>query len=169
MKFAESGTTDQIVDNFESAWVSERPDLDPAAVATDLRLNMTAQLFSERCSEALTEHGFEWWEYDVLSRLRREGAPYQCTVQELADILPVSSGALTNRLDKLEKRRLVSRSLDTSDRRRVIVTLKPSGLKRVDKAAEARFLAASRTLSVLSASEQRRLNNILDKLIEANR
>lgn len=159
---------EQLVNEFEQAWISERPDLNPAAVGTDLRLNLAAKLFSERCVESLVEHDLEWWEYDVLSRLRREGSPYKCSVQELADILPVSSGALTNRLDKLEQRSLISRTPDSADRRRVIVKLKPEGRKRVDIAATARFGAASRTLDVLDTDERRDLNALLDKLLVRN-
>jgi DNA-binding MarR family transcriptional regulator len=160
--------TEHVVNDFEQAWMSERPDLNPAAVGTDLRLNLAAQLFSERCVESLMEHDLEWWEYDVLSRLRREGSPYKCSVQELADILPVSSGALTNRLDKLEQRSLITRTQDKADRRRVIVKLKPEGRKRVDTAAEARFDAASRTLGVLNIDERMSLNRLLDKLLVCN-
>ncbi len=168
MKQKTSFETEHVVNDFEAAWESERPDLNPAAVGTDLRINLAAQLFSERCVESLAEHDLEWWEYDVLSRLRREGSPYKCTVQELADILPVSSGALTNRLDKLEQRRFISRTPDKSDRRRVIVKLKPEGRRRVDTAAEDRFDAANRTLGVLNVDERISLNLLLDKLLLGN-
>lgn len=168
MNNKKSTDTDQIVAEFEQSWISERPDLNPAGVGTDLRLNLAAQLFSDRCVESLVEHDLEWWEYDVLSRLRREGSPYKCTVQELADILPVTSGALTNRLDKLEQRSLISRTPDKTDKRRVIVKLKPEGRKRVDTAATARFGAASRTLDVLDANERHKLNALLDKLLLRN-
>ena len=106
----------QAIDYFEDSWSLERPDLDPEAVSTDLRLQLVAHQFSQNSTAALTEFGLELWEYDVLSALRRQGEPFECAVSAISDILPLSSGALTNRLDRLVKRRLVSRKNDTKDR-----------------------------------------------------
>ena len=157
----------QTIDIFEDCWVAERPDLDPEAVSTDLRLQLAALRFSQNSTAALTEFDLEWWEYDVLSALRRQGQPYECAVNEISDILPLSSGALTNRLDRLVKRQLVSRKNDTEDRRRVLVRLTSKGFALADQAATKRFAAAAKSLDRLTESEWNTLDTLLDKLIQS--
>lgn len=153
------------ISEFKKTWAHERPDLDPAAVATDLRMQLVARYFADSSSTALSDFDLEWCEYDMLSALRRVGSPYKCTVSSLNDILPLTSGALTHRLNLLVGRKLVTRQNDEADRRRVLVKLTPKGLRLVETAATARFQAAQSVVDILSGSEKKSLDLLLDKLI----
>ena len=154
-----------IIQVFEKSWINQRPDLDPSSVSIDMRMQLAARKFLDTSNLALAEYDLEWWEYDVLSALRRAGEPYESPVNKLSDILPLTSGALTNRINQLLARKLVTRRNDSKDRRRVMVRLSASGKKLVDAAATARFEAANDTANVLSNVEQTQLNGLLDKLI----
>lgn len=153
------------ISDFKNAWTEERPDLDPAAVATDLRMQLVARHFVDSSNSALADFDLEWWEYDMLSALRRIGKPYVCAVNSISDILPITSGALTHRLNRLVERELVTRQGDDDDRRRVMVKLTSKGLRLVNRAATARFQAAENTVESLSGSERSNLDRILDKLL----
>ncbi len=153
------------ITQFKDAWTHERPDLDPTAVATDLRMQLVARHFADSSNSALADFDLEWWEYDVLSALRRIGKPYICAVNSMNDILPLTSGALTHRLNRLVDRKLVTRRGDDDDRRRVLVKLTSKGLRLVNNAATARFQAAESTVDSLSETDRASLDRILDKLL----
>src|SRR4051794_16833985 len=80
-------------------------------------------------TETLAEHGLKWEEWSVLAILRRAGEPYRLSAGELAQHAAISSGAMTNRLDRLEANGLVRRLRDPSDRRGVLVELTPKGIE----------------------------------------
>ena len=159
-------TPDEIV-AFEDDWSEQRPDLDPSAVATELRLQQLSRRNWERNVDALATLDLEWWAYDLLSELRRLGPPYQCPVNQLSKIIPLTSGALTHRLDGLVERKLVSRGSDANDRRKVLIKLTAVGRKLVDKAATARFEAAEEAFEPLTKTERKKLNTLFDKLLSA--
>lgn len=161
----QNGYVPEAISNFESDWSVERPDLNPSGVSLDMRLQCVAHHFSEATSEALAAFDLEWWEYDVLSELRRLGKPYERSVNEINDILPLSSGARTHRLNRLVQRQLVTRRNDDIDRRRVMVRLTDAGFQLVDEAATARFSAAAHAAGRLSHTEKARLNTLLNKLL----
>lgn len=159
--------TPEVIISFEKSWAQQRPDLDPSAVATELRVQQLARRHSELSASALTGFGLEWWAYDVLSELRRIGSPYECPVNQLSRIIPLTSGALTHRLDGLVARKLVTRGSDSHDRRKVLIKLTAAGKKLVDKAATARFDAAEKAFQPLSAAERTKLNTLFDKLLSS--
>lgn len=161
----QNGYVPEAISDFENDWSLERPDLDPAGVSLDMRVQCVAHHFSEATSEALAAFDLEWWEYDVLSELRRLGKPYERSVNEINDILPLSSGARTHRLNRLVQRQLVTRRNDDIDRRRVMVRLTEAGFRLVDEAATARFSAAGNAANGLSNAEKARLNTLLNKLL----
>ncbi len=153
------------VTNFQKSWSEQRPDLDTSNVATELRLQLLAHRHSELNASVLSEYGLEWWAYDMLSELRRMGAPYECPVNQLSKIIPLTSGALTHRLDGLVERKLVRRGADKQDRRKVIIKLTAAGKKLVDKAATARFDASDLAFRALSKAERKSLDKLCDKLL----
>jgi len=155
----------EAISHFEADWSAQRPDLDPTGVSMDMRIQMVALHFYKLASEALLEFDLEWWEYDVLSELRRIGKPYESAVNDLSDILPLSSGARTHRLNRLVERKLVNRRHDDVDRRRVLVKLSTAGFRLVDNAATARFSAADEAMNVLSKTEKNRMNTMLNKIL----
>ena len=152
------------IDRVLMDWSEERPDLSTEALGIVLRIQTLAKSLADQLTDQLAELGLEWWEYDVLSVLRRQGKPFSMSSTEIAESIMLSTGALTNRVDGLQEKGLVSRSEDPDDRRRVIVTLTPKGEKLVNEATETRFQSAADALSDIPEKQQVRLNSLLRKL-----
>ena len=153
------------VDRIVEAWQRERPDLDVAPLTILSRLLRLARHLDLARGSAFAEHDLEGWGFDVLSALRREGAPYQLSPGQLVAQTLVTSGTMTNRVDRLAARGLVSRGPDPSDRRGVKVRLTTSGRTVVD-AAMADLLDRERImLNQLPASERDHLAELLRQLL----
>jgi DNA-binding MarR family transcriptional regulator len=153
------------VDRIVEAWQRERPDLDVAPLTILSRVLRLARHLDLARGSAFAEHDLEGWGFDVLSALRREGAPYQLSPGQLVAQTLVTSGTMTNRVDRLAARGLVSRGPDPSDRRGVKVTLTTAGRTVVD-AAMADLLDRERILlNQLSPSEQGHLAELLRQLL----
>ncbi len=133
------------VDRIVGAWARERPDLDVSPLQVLSRVSRLARHLDLARRAAFAEHGLDTWEFDVLSALRRAGAPYALSPGRLVAQTLVTSGTMTNRVDRLEQRGLVARSPDPADRRGVMVTLTPTGQAAVD-AAMADLLERERSL-----------------------
>ena len=108
--------------------------------------------------------GVEPWEFDVLSALRKAGAPYQLSPTALVQQTMVSSGTMTNRIDRMVTRKLVERRTDPNDGRGVIVMMTASGRERVDEAITSLVHDETALLSRMSPAEQERLSSLLRKL-----
>src|SRR6478672_3918958 len=124
------------VDEIVEAWHRERADLDLAPVEVFSRIGRLSRLLDKARREAFTTHRIEPWEFDVLAALRRAGKPYQLTPGSLLRQTMVTSGTMTNRVDRLAQRGLVERSPDPTDRRGVLVRLTTAGKRAVDGAFE---------------------------------
>jgi DNA-binding MarR family transcriptional regulator len=122
------------VDRLVEAWHRERPDLDVSPLAVLSRVTRLARHLDRARREAFTDHDLETWEFDVLAALRRAGAPYELSPGQLLTVTLVASGTMTNRIDRLAGRGLVTRRPDPGDRRGVLVTLTDDGRSRVDAA-----------------------------------
>ena len=122
------------VDRIVAAWQRERPDLDVSPLEVLSRLSRLARYLDRARRAAFAEHGLEPWDFDVLSALRRAGAPYQLSPGQLATQTLVTSGTMTNRVDRLAGQGLVERYPDPGDRRGVQVRLTGAGRERVDGA-----------------------------------
>jgi DNA-binding MarR family transcriptional regulator len=156
-----------IIDELRADWSEQRPELDTEAMGVVLRIQALAKILGDQAAERLSEYSLHWWQYDVLSALRRQGRPYRLMATELAEAGRLTSGAMTNRIDRLESEGLVRRLHDTQDRRRVLVELTASGRKLVERAMEARFETAARALSGLSRQQRRQLSNLLRDVLLA--
>lgn len=121
--------------------------------------------FSRDATKALEPLELELWEYDVLSALRRQGQPFALAASRLALETDLSTGAMTNRIDRLETRGLVRRLPDKLDRRGVLVRLTSQGQKVIDTAIQCRLDAARNSLQALSPAEQKQLANLLRTVI----
>jgi DNA-binding MarR family transcriptional regulator len=153
------------VDELVDAWRRERPDLDVEPLQVLSRVTRLARYLDRARREAFSDHQLETWEFDVLAALRRTGAPYELSPGALLTQTLVSSGTMTNRIDRLVAQGLVARRPDPADRRGVLVALTPDGLVRVDEAL-ADLLASERAiLDVLSEPERRRLAQLLRVLV----
>lgn len=150
-----------IIDQLQTDWGQQRPDLDAGPMGVVLRIQALARILGDQAALRLQQFNLHWWQYDVLSVLRRQGKPFTMAATRLADSAMLTSGAMTNRIDHLESEGLVRRLNDPDDRRRVLVQLTKKGLKLVEKASEARFEAANEALDNLSASQRNTLNDLL--------
>lgn len=153
------------VDDILDQWSEERPELDAASLGVVIRVMSLYRTFLRQASSALQPLELELHEYDVLAALRRQGAPYQLSASALATETELSTGAMTNRVDRLEKRGLVRRQADEVDRRGVNVSLTTDGVRTVDQAIALRLDAADVSLRSLSTSERIRLAALLRKVV----
>lgn len=131
------------------------------------RLNEASHLIMRRKLEPLfASFGLQAGEFDVLATLRRSGAPYALTPTALYEATMMSSGGMTNRIDRLEKGGLVERRKHPTDRRGTLVALLPKGKTLIDAAVAAHVDNERTVLSALTASEQKTLSRLLAKLIQ---
>jgi DNA-binding MarR family transcriptional regulator len=153
------------VDDLVAAWRSERPDLDVEPLQVLSRVSRLSRHLDRARRAACWDHGLEPWEFDVLSALRRQGQPYQLSPGALLRTTLVTSGTMTNRIDRLEQAGLVRRQPDPQDKRGVLVGLTESGAARVD-AALADLVASERALlAPLAAGERAALADLLRALL----
>ena len=153
------------VDRIVQAWHRERPDLDVAPLHVLSRVSRLARHLDLARGAAFAEHGLEGWEFDVLSALRRAGAPYELSPGQLVAQTLVTSGTMTNRVDRLAARGLVERLPDPRDRRGVLVRLTASGRATVDGALEGLLRRERDLLAGLDAADQKRLAGLLRSLV----
>lgn len=146
-------------------WLMQRPDLDTSALAATVRVLMLHKTFLKLATDSLAEMDLELWEYDVLSALRRQGAPFKLSATELARTTSLSGGAMTNRIDKLAEKNLVRRERDPHDRRGVIVALTDAGQGVIDKAIQLRLDAADKGVQGLTKKERATLASLLRKVV----
>lgn len=153
------------VDAFLGQWAKERPDLDVAPMGPVGRLHRATWLAEREVRDYFRTQGLEPWEFDVLATLRRCGPPYTLSPKELAATTMVGSSALTNRVDHLFRRELVTREVDPDNRRRLLITLTPAGVELVDRVVEGHVDNERRLLKGLDTAERQELDRLLRKLL----
>jgi DNA-binding MarR family transcriptional regulator len=156
---------DDLVDGVILQWQRERPDLDPMPMAVMGRLVRSCALFDRELSPVFNEFGLNGGEFDVIATLRRAGKPYALTPNQLLQTLMLTSGSMTNRIDRLEAKQLVSRSPDPTDRRGVLVALTAKGLEVIEQALVHHLAKGEALLSGLSLQERQQLALLLKKLL----
>jgi DNA-binding MarR family transcriptional regulator len=154
------------VDAIVDAWARERPDLDVAPLQVLSRVTRLGQHLDSARSRAFTKHELDTWEFDVLAALRRSGDPYALSPGQLAAATLVTSGTITNRVDRLEARGLVRREPDPTDRRGVRVLLTADGQTRVDGALNDLLESEREILSGISEDESATLAQLLRQLMQ---
>ncbi|MFZ2504391.1 MAG: MarR family transcriptional regulator [Nocardioides sp.] len=153
------------VDDLLDAWARERADLDLTPVAIFSRITRLGRHLDLARRDAFAAHEVESWEFDVLAALRRAGAPYELSPGRLLRETLVTSGTMTNRIDRLEARQLVTRRPDPNDRRGVLVRLTKAGKTAVDGAFEALVKAEKEWLGDLPEADRDRLAGLLRALL----
>lgn len=153
------------VDELVEAWGRERSDLDLAPVEVFSRLTRLARLLDRERRAAFAAVGIEPWEFDVLAALRRAGEPYQLTPGALLRQTLVTSGTMTNRVDRLVARDLVDRLPDPRDRRGVLVRLTTAGRRSVDDAFESLLDRERSLLAALPPEDRDSLARLLKLLM----
>ena len=152
------------VDGLVASWQAERPDLDTEPLQVLSRVSRLARHLDRARRAAFAAHGLAAWEFDVLSALRRAGSPFQLSPKSLLQQTLVSSGTMTNRIDRLVARGLVERRTDPNDGRGILVQMTAQGLTRVDAAITRLVDAEAELLDGLSAADAERLAGLLRKL-----
>lgn len=147
-------------------WETECPELDLEAAATLERLLRLGRLLDEVVGEAAAGHGMRRAELDVLLALCRAGSPFQLTPSQLSELLLVSSGTLTSRLDRLEHKELIVRRPNPSDRRSMGVRLSERGRRIARQAIDALVADGQRILAPLDGAERAGLDRAASKMID---
>jgi DNA-binding MarR family transcriptional regulator len=153
------------VDLIVEAWHRERPDLDVQPLSVLSRVTRLARHLDHARAEAFQIHDLDGWEFDVLAALRRAGHPYALSPGQLSSQTLVTSGTMTNRVDRLVERGFVRRSPDPSDRRGVRVELTDSGKRAVDGAFTDLLKREHALLESLTDTERSELADLLRTLM----
>jgi DNA-binding MarR family transcriptional regulator len=153
------------VDALVDAWSRERPDLDVSPMRVLSRVTRLARHLDRQRAAAFSAHGLESWEFDVLAALRRAGEPNRLSPGQLLRETMVTSGTMTNRVDRLAARGLVERDLHPEDKRGVLVRLTDAGRVAVDAALVDLLDAERELLAGMAEEEQHELAQTLRRLL----
>jgi len=148
------------VDRIASEWSTVRPDVDSSPLEVIGRVSRLSKLVDRRLAESFARFDLEAWMYDVLATLRRIGEPHELSAGDLVRQTMVTTGAVTNRIDRLEQRGLVER-VGATDRRKVIVRLTPAGLALVDEVVVSHMATEHEVLAALSPRQRDDLARLL--------
>lgn len=153
------------VDGLIAAWRRELPGEDVEAMQVWSRIHRLSDLLDAARRESFARHGLESWEFDVLAALRRSGEPYRLSPGALTRETHVTSGTMTNRVDRLVARGLVNRESHPEDGRGVIVSLTPAGRKVVDSSLLDLLATEDELLSGIPGVQQEQLVAALRHLL----
>ncbi|GGX18854.1 MarR family winged helix-turn-helix transcriptional regulator [Streptomyces chryseus] len=157
-------TDDDAVDRIVGQWQRERPDLDPGPMHVVGRITRLHWALDEHLCRVFARYDLGRGEFDVLATLRRSGPPFELTAGELRGAAMVTSGAVTKRVDRLERAGLVGRRAAEDDARGRLIRLTGRGRDLVDEALEAHVKNEARLLAGLTADERSTLTDLLRKL-----
>jgi len=153
------------VDRICAQWAVERPELDTGPMAVVGRIHRVAGLLDTGLRTVFAEAGLGNGDFDVLAGLRRAGAPYTLTPGQLTASLMVTSGAVTKRIDRLERAGLVARSRSDADGRGREIRLTDEGLRLTDDLVARHWANEDRLIGALSQRERDQLVGLLRKLL----
>ena len=155
------------MDRMLDVWVREIPGLDRLTEGIVERIDTLARYFNHSMEATLAEFGLDRRTHRVLGRLRYQGPPYRLSAGELAEGMGLSSGAMTNRLDRLEAAGLVRRLPDPDDRRGVLIEPTEAGHAAWDSATDTQARREALIASALSEKEKDQLHALLRRLMRA--
>lgn len=155
------------LDEIVAQWNRERPDVDVSAMGIIGRIGRLERMIRPRLNAVFATHALESWEFDVLATLLRNGPPHQLTPGQLLESMMITSGAMTNRIQRLEQRRFVERVQSPTDGRQVLVTLTEAGRRKADDALIDHAANEAAIVSELKPAQQRQLTNLLRTLHHA--
>lgn len=153
------------IDRVEQAWRRERPDIDVSSVGIVSRIWRVGRHLERERKERLAQLGTDRVTLDVLAMLRRSGPPYRRTAGELTHASLITSGGVSQRLDKLERAGMVTRHIHPEDRRRIDVELTPAGMQLVDSVLADLMEHESKLLDELSDTDKEDLRRTLKRLL----
>lgn len=161
---AKAGGTDNL-DAIVSEWVEQRPDFDARPLAIFSRLLRLDRHIDHLRRSVFAQYELEGWAFEMVTELRRARPGHQLTAGQLMKKTLVSSGTITNRIDRLEELNLVRRVRDKHDGRVVIVQLTDKGLKVADEAMAALLAKQWELLAPFSQEELRTVRKFLRDLL----
>jgi DNA-binding MarR family transcriptional regulator len=155
------------VDQILAQWARERPDLDCSPMGVVGRISQLQREVFLAQRATFARHGLDVPSFDVLAALRRAGPPYQLTPTALMRTALVTSGAITQRLDRLEEKGLITRERSEADGRAVVVTLTEAGRASLDATLPDHLETERRLLAGLSGDDLDALAGLLRRLLIA--
>ncbi|RPF23674.1 MarR family winged helix-turn-helix transcriptional regulator [Vibrio crassostreae] len=155
------------IDRVVEQWAKEKPELETEPMAMMGRIMRIAKYMETQVAELHKKYDMKLGEFDVLATLRRSGKPYRLTPSELIGSMMLTSGAMTNRLDKLEAKGLISREHSKEDRRSVSVQLTKDGLVLIDEMMTEHVEMQKKLVKSLSASQKKNTNQLLKTWLSA--
>jgi len=153
------------IDALVGQWAEQRPDIDRDTMALLARFARAAELVNARTDHLADHYGVNRGDGDVMFTLRRAGDPFRLSPTSIARSLLMTTGTMTGRLDRLEKRGLIERVPNPQDRRSLDVALTAEGRRLVDEAVTTHTAAQQEIVSALSAPERAELDRLTRKLI----
>jgi DNA-binding MarR family transcriptional regulator len=157
--------TNDSVDVLVAGWAEQRPDLDVSSLGLFGRLTRLSALLTKRAEQWLAPLELTWESFSLIVTLRRAGAPYELRPGELLAVSLLTSGAITNRIDRVETQGLVERHRYPDDRRGVVVRLTPAGRKLADKAIAVHLEQLSLIMAPLAPKDRKVADEVLSKLL----
>jgi DNA-binding MarR family transcriptional regulator len=154
------------VDVLLSAWQKQNPELDIPAKAVTIRLRRVTHYLEREVRRELAEHGIDFWEFEMMLALRRSPG-HQLHAGALQRYSQVTSGAITNRIARLEDQGWVRRDIEPKDRRQVIVSLTESGEARAQAIFDTKIEAEHRLLGDVDPAVLDRMTDDLRTLLIA--
>lgn len=155
------------LDESLEAWAREIPDLDPLTEGIIERIQILAWNFNHSLDETLQTYELDRRSFSLLGKLRKHGSPYRVSAGKLATELRLSSGAMTNRLDRMEAAGLIRRVPDPNDRRGTLVEPTDLGHAQWDKTVGEQARREAEFSSALTPAEKERLHDLLRRLMLA--
>ncbi|WP_026118396.1 MarR family winged helix-turn-helix transcriptional regulator [Nocardiopsis salina] len=153
------------VDGLIEAWRTQRPDVDVRPLEVFSRVSRLSRHLDRARRTVFTEHAIEPWEFDVLAELRRSGPPYELSPGRLLRATLVTSGTMTNRVDRLAAAGFVRRRPDPADKRGVLVRLTDKGAERIDAALASLVSYEEGLLTPMETEDREQLAALLRSLL----
>ena len=167
----ESPVGEDSVAHLVADWARERPDLDALPIGVFARLHRLSNRLHARTREWLEAEGLTWEAFSLIATLRRQGAPYEMRPTDILRESLLTSGAVTNRIDKVEKMGLVVRRPDPEDGRASLVRLTEKGFEAANAAIAVHQAHLREVLGVLGVERLEELDSMLARtlaLVEAS-
>ncbi len=155
------------VDNIIKQWNKERPDLNVNSMELIGRIKKVNGHLVKEMDKTFAAHDLNHASFDVLATLRRSGKPYALSPNELLSTMMITSGTMTNRIDRLVKAGLVDRIANPNDGRGFIISLTKAGFSLIDKTVSAHATTQTKLTSGLLDKEQKQLNELLSKFLRS--
>lgn len=153
------------IDRVVEQWAREKPELKTEPMALMGRLMRITKHMEGEVATLHKQHDLKMGEFDVLATLRRAGKPYKLTPSELIESMMLTSGAMTNRLDKLESKGLIEREHSKADRRSVTVMLTTVGFELIDTMIVQHVDVQNRLLESFTSQQTQQTNKLLKSLL----